>query len=88
MLIFLFTQGLNEFLKCHPLLEYLHFDLTNIGCFMEEEEYVFGEGDWSLPCLKVLVYKCIIPLKSNILFYFKKFIFQILHSIYWGYRSD
>jgi len=39
---------------------------------MEDDDYVFGEGDWSLPFLKVLVYKCIIPSKSYMRLLFKK----------------
>jgi len=29
-----------------------------------EEDYIFGEGDWSLPLLKILVFRCFRPSKS------------------------
>ena len=57
-------QGLNDFCRSHSRLEQLHFDTCGLSRNEFEEDYIFGEGDWSLPLLKILVFRCFRPSKS------------------------
>ena len=38
------------------MLEELHFDTSGIWYDEEEAGHFFGDGDWALPLLKVLVF--------------------------------